>query len=93
VLFSLHPQRGTPEAVIQSTIFHRYLAAVLILGGAAKIVQIFLKRWDRLPRARSMAGLSWVVLMAISSFMLATYHEPKGAYVIDPQAIFSQHQH
>lgn len=77
VLFMIHDQHGTAEAMHASIIFHRYLGSALILSGILKAVAvIFGERYKKLHYI-------WIVFLAITSILLVTYREPEGAYQID----------
>ncbi len=74
ILFMVHNQHGTAEAVHESVIFHRYLGTALILSGVAKALEVVLRN-----RYRKI-GYVWIIFMLITAGMLVTYREPDGAY-------------
>ncbi len=78
ILFIVHNQHGTAEAVHQSVIFHRYLGTALILSGVAKAAEVV---WRERYRK---IGFIWIALMLVTSGMLIMYREPDGAYNAPP---------
>lgn len=72
LMFILHPQHGTGEAIAKAHMFHQYLGTTLILAGVLKKASLESKRqW---------LAFIWLLPLAISAVMLMTYHEPEGAY-------------
>ncbi len=83
LMFILHPQHGTGEAVAKAHMFHQYLGLVLILAGVLKKVELkYQKKW---------LAFVWLVPLAASAIMLTTYHEPEGAYMPMDQNMQTEH--
>lgn len=74
LMFLIHEQHGSSEAVEWATKIHRYLGVLLVLVAVCIFLNIFL-----LPRKAWLAFL-WPVLLIITSIFLFIYKEPKGAY-------------
>ncbi len=77
ILFMIHNQHGTAEAIHESVIFHRYLGTTLILSGVAKAAEVVWR--DRYKKIVYV----WMFFMLITTVMLVTYREPDGAYNAD----------
>lgn len=77
VLFMIHTQHGTSNAVHESVIFHRYLGTALILSGVFKALELV---WVRLY---PVLKYIWMIFLLITSIMLIIYREPVGAYMMD----------
>lgn len=72
VMFILHPQHGTNEAMAKAHMFHQYLGFVFISAGVLKKVETkSQKRWLK---------FAWIIPLAIAAIMLMSYREPEGAY-------------
>lgn len=74
VLFTIHTQHGTHEAVSRAVTAHRYLGILLILGGllkAAEVLWIQHFEWLAFP---------WTIMVLASAVLLISYREPEGAY-------------
>jgi hypothetical protein len=74
ILFLVHTQHGSHEAVSWAMRVHRYLGSVLIAAGLARLGQLV---W--LPMASWLAFV-WPVLLLLAAILLVSYREPKGAY-------------
>ncbi len=74
LMFILHPQHGTSEAIAKAHQFHQYLGFVLIVAGVLRRSE--LKR----PETKWLA-FGWIIFLAIASVMLISYREPEGAYM------------
>ena len=74
VLFLIHPQHGTSEAVARATLVHRILGTTLagagIIAGANAV---------RAAHSHALATL-WPVALLAASVLLLIYREPSGAY-------------
>ncbi|MDQ3098139.1 MAG: hypothetical protein M3Q44_00120 [bacterium] len=87
ILFIIHPQHGTGEAVEQATRIHQYLGTALITSGILRALNILFSRYKLL-------AYGWIIMLAISAFLLAAYKEPEGAYEINtPEDHQMQMQH
>lgn len=74
VLFFIHKQHGTHEAVAWAVTVHRLLGALLILSGvlrAGEIVYGRQTRWLAYP---------WAIVFLASAIFLLSYREPEGTY-------------
>lgn len=73
-LFFIHTEYGTPEAVAESVLKHRYFGLVIALAGLFKAAEVLWRRrfkWLAFP---------WIALLFIAAVLLMTYREPPGAY-------------
>lgn len=75
VLFLVHPQHGTSEAVAQAAVIHRYLGAAILLAAFFRVMEVAKKsvRWLRFP---------WIAFTIVAALLLISYREPAGAYEI-----------
>lgn len=82
ILFVIHPQHGTSEAVMQATLIHKYLGSALILSGLFRLAEMLWqhRRWLAYP---------WLFLLAIAAVFLISYREPVGAYMPAHEASLS----
>ena len=74
VLFIVHTQHGTSEAVARAVIVHRFLGVSLALTGALKIADLLWTKqfpWLAYP---------WILFLFIVAVLLISYREPEGAY-------------
>ncbi len=74
LMFLFHPQHGTHEAMQQSMKYHTWLGSMLILTGVLRGAEVMVapnQTWLR---------HAWLIPLLITSIMLITYSEPKGAY-------------
>ena len=76
LMFALHKQHGTDEAVRQAQLIHRYLGVSLMVSGVLRAVEV------SLPGNRRWLGYSWSVTLLGAAILLGVYREPKGAYVM-----------
>lgn len=74
VLFLMHPQHGTGDAVLMATQIHRWLGVACIASGITRAVEV---RFD--GRAR-WARVTWPLLLLLAATLLAIYREPPGAF-------------
>ncbi len=74
VMFMLHTQHGSHQAMAKAVRFHRLLGAVIALAGVARAVQIATKE----PRG-GFAFASAALLFVVAG-LLVTYREPEDAY-------------
>ena len=74
ILFIFHTEYGTPEAVAESVLKHRYLGLVIALAGLFKAAEV---AWHR--RFKWLA-FPWIALLLLAAAILLTYREPEGAY-------------
>lgn len=74
LLFIVHEQHGTGEAVARATRMHRSLGALLAVAGLLSGIDAM--------RARRTAGLTvtWALALLAAAVLLALYREPAGAY-------------
>ena len=74
VLFVVHEQHGTSEAVARATTIHRYLGAVLVLAGILSGLDV--------TRSRQVRWLAyaWGLMLLAAAVLLLAYREPPGAY-------------
>lgn len=77
VMFLLHPQHGTREAIEYASTFHTYLGISLTLAGSFLGVEVL---WGKKQRWLS---VSWIAFLFLSSILLLLYREPEGTYTID----------
>ena len=73
-LLFIHTEYGTPEAVAESVVNHRYQGAVIVLAGLLKVAEVL---WQR--RFKWLA-YPWIALLFVAALLLITYREPDGAY-------------
>ena len=74
VLFVVHQQHGTSEAVVRATLVHRCLGALLVLAGLLAGADVL-----RARRSRALA-IGWTLALVAAAGMLLAYREPEGAY-------------
>ncbi len=78
ILFFIHTEYGTPEAVAESVLKHRYFGFVIALAGLFKAAEVTWRKrfkWLAFP---------WIGLLLIAAAMLISYREPQGAYRTAP---------
>ena len=74
ILFLVHQQHGTSEAVARAMRVHRYLGTTLVLVG-------LLAGFDSLRARRGGAlGVGWALGLLVAAVLLIIYREPEGAY-------------
>lgn len=73
VLFLVHPQHGTDEAMRIAGLIHRWLGLLCIAAGAILLLSLDMakKRWPRVVAS---------VLLLVAAVLLVVYREPPGAY-------------
>lgn len=74
IMFLVHEQHGTNEAVQWAQKIHRYLGIILIAVAVFNVFSILFShqyRW---------LSYVWPILLAITAIFLLLYREPKGAY-------------
>lgn len=73
VLFLVHPQHGTDEAMRVAGLIHRWLGLLCIASGATLLLGLRREkyRWPRIVAP---------VLLLIAAALLIVYREPPGAY-------------
>ncbi|MGH9966782.1 MAG: hypothetical protein ACREBG_02960 [Pyrinomonadaceae bacterium] len=74
VVLFVHTEYGTPEAIAESVLKHRYMGVVIALAGMSKPADVLWRqkfRWLAFP---------WIALLLIAALLLITYREPYGAY-------------
>lgn len=74
LLFVFHTEYGTPEAIAESVLKHRYLGVVIAMAGLLKAADVLWRKrfkWLAFP---------WILLLFVAALMLITYREPPGAY-------------
>lgn len=86
ILFLVHEQHGTSEAVARATAIHRALGTLLILAGVLRatssIKQTSRAAWELAAGAALLAA----------AILLIVYREPPGAYTPGSSATHSQHR-
>jgi len=75
IIFLIHTEYGTPEAVAESVSKHRYLGFAVMLVGIFKAAEV---QWQRTIR---WLAYPWIIALFVTALLLITYREPKGAYV------------
>ena len=86
-LFLTHPQHGTAEARAYSLLFHTILGSVILLAGVFRMATVI---WSRKYK---WVTYGWILFLFITSIMLITYNEPKGAYQMDSSLQQQNNQH
>lgn len=76
LLFLLHPQHGTPEAIAYMKPYHTFLGTVILFGGITTAITF--KR-----NAAKIFTYGSIFLLFLSSALLLLYREPKGAYMVE----------
>lgn len=74
VLFLLHPQHGTGDAVRLATTIHQWVGSISIASGIIRAIDLRFAaraRWSR---------VTWPILLLVAAILLAIYREPPGAY-------------
>lgn len=74
VLFLLHPQHGTGDAVLMATRIHRWLGVACIASGVIRAIELRFNARARWARA------TWPLLLLLAATLLAIYREPPGAF-------------
>lgn len=72
VMFVLHTQHGTHEALAQSVRYHRLLGMTLVLAGLLAAAN---GRWPG-----GFLGIAWPVAQLVAAAELLAYREPPGAW-------------
>lgn len=73
VVFLVHPQHGSGEAVARARAMHVMIGALFCVTGVAH------GAWVLRPGARAFS-IGWPLLLAATGFAIATYREPPEAY-------------
>lgn len=73
-IFFFHQQLGIVPSVITAMNWHMVFGSCLVIGGAVKVVDLLLGEEKKAFLA------VWVIVLLIGAIMMATYHEPAGAY-------------
>lgn len=74
VLFFVHTEYGTPEAVTEAARKHDYMGSAILLGGLFKGADVLWRKrfaWLAFP---------WIAMLLVAAVLLMTYREPRGAY-------------
>lgn len=74
VMFFVHTEYGTPEAIAEAARKHAYMGFAILLAGLFKAAEIlWIKRlvWLAFP---------WIAMLLVAALLLITYREPPGAY-------------
>ncbi len=74
LLLFVHTEYGTPEAVAESVVNHRYQGAVIVLAGLLKMAEVL---WQR---RHKWLAYPWIAMLFVAALLLITYREPDGAY-------------
>lgn len=85
IMFLVHEQHGTSEAMNRARTIHTYLGISLILVSIVATIALVTKNKYRWP------AYSWPVLLIITSIMLLAYREPEGAYEQSNSPIKNEH--
>lgn len=72
LMFLMHPQHGTSEAVQLAQKIHILLGIMLVLAAIFKVVALHSKR--------SWISFIWMFMLLITAALLLLYKEPEGAY-------------
>jgi hypothetical protein len=74
ILFLIHPQHGTSEAVSRATLLHRVTGCLFVAAGLTAAAKAFLRL-----KSAVLAAL-WPVWLLSAAIVLASYREPDGAF-------------
>jgi hypothetical protein len=74
LLFALHAQHGTTEAVARAILIHRTLGTLLITTGMLRAFEVLT------ARHRRWLSTAWPLTLLAASVLLVVYREPEGAY-------------
>lgn len=72
IMFLIHPQHGTSEAVQLAQKIHILLGIMLFLAAIFKVIVLLSERHS--------LSIVWIVMLFITAALLLLYKEPKGAY-------------
>lgn len=72
LMFLMHPQHGTSEAVQFAQKIHILLGIMLVLAAILKVIE--------LRSERSWVSYTWIILLFIIAALLLLYEEPDGAF-------------
>lgn len=76
VLFIIHPQHGSGEAVHMATSIHRWLGSMSIASGISRAIEVRAAadaRWSR---------IAWPLFLLVTAIFLLIYREPPGAFEV-----------
>lgn len=77
MLFFLHPQHGSGAAMEHAMALHREIGVALFIAGMLRFAELVEKRQHhRIPGI----ALGFPLALLLSAVLLASYHEPIGAY-------------
>lgn len=74
IVLILHTEYGTPQAIAESVLKHKYMGVIIALAGLFKAADVLWQktfRWLAFP---------WIGFLFIAALLLITYREPSGAY-------------
>lgn len=74
VMFFVHTEYGTPDAIAEAARKHVYMGLAIFLAGLFKIAEILWRGrfgWLAFP---------WIAMLLVAALLLLTYREPAGAY-------------
>ena len=74
VMFLVHEQHGTSEAIARATMVHRYLGTSLVVAGVLAGTSAV-----RAQRG-GVLGVAWALALLVAAVLLIIYREPEGAY-------------
>ena len=74
LMFFVHTEYGTPEAIAEAARKHSYMGLAIALGGLFKAAAVL---WQRIFR---WLAFPWIAMLVIAALLLLTYREPAGAY-------------
>lgn len=86
ILFIVHTQHGTSEAVARATAVHRVLGSVLVLAGVMRGVSSVKQA------SRGAWELAAGTALLAAAILLLVYREPPGAYTPNNSSGHSQHR-
>ena len=74
VVFFVHTEYGTPEAIAEAARKHAYMGFAILLAGLFKAPEIlWINRFAWL-------AFPWIAMLLVAALLLITYREPPGAY-------------
>ena len=74
VLFFVHTEYGTPEAISEAARKHTYMGLAILLAGLFKVADVLWRK--RFP----WLAFPWIAMLMVAALLLITYREPPGAY-------------
>ena len=74
VMFLVHQQHGTSEAIARATMVHRYLGTSLVVADVLAGTSAMRAQRGGVP------GVAWALALLVAAVLLIIYREPTGAY-------------